>query len=133
MEVSRMDKHITVVAILHIGLGILGVFLALGIWIGLLGAGILSADPDAMRILSFIGTLVGFFLLLISIPEIIGGIGLLKKRPWSRILLLVVSVLELIHIPLGTALGIYTIWVLIQYETKSILEAEPSAGSETTS
>jgi hypothetical protein len=119
-----MEKHITVTAALHIGYGILSLLLGLVLWIGLIGAGLMSADPDAIRVLSFIGTLVGLFLLIVSVPEIIGGIGLLKRRPWARILLMVMSVLELIRIPLGTALGVYTIWVLVQDETKQILETQ---------
>lgn len=119
-----MDKHITVVAALHIGYGILSLLIGLAVWIGMVGMGILSADPEAIRILSFVGTLVGLFLLMVSVPEVIGGIGLLKRRPWARILLMVMAVLELIRIPLGTALGVYTIWVLVQDETKQMLETE---------
>ena len=117
-----MDKHLTVVAALHIGYGIMSLLLGLAIWIGLMGAGILSADPHAIRVLSFVGTVVGLFLLIVSVPEIVGGIGLLRRRPWARIVLLVLAVLELIRIPLGTALGVYTIWALVQDETKQILE-----------
>ena len=68
-----------------------------------------------------------FLLTPISVAGIIGGIGLLKRRSWARILLLIVSVLQLLDIPLGTALGIYTIWVLIQDETKNLLEPGPAA------
>jgi hypothetical protein len=127
-----MDKHLTVVAALHIGYGIMSALLGLILWIGLVGAGILSTDPDAMRIFSFMGTLAGLFLLLVSVPEIVGGIGLLKRRSWARILLLILAVLELMRIPLGTALGVYTIWVLVQDESKQILE-RGGAPSQTTS
>jgi hypothetical protein len=117
-----MDKHITVVGALHVGYGILSLLLGLALWICLVGAGLISADPHIMRVLSFIGTLVGLFLVIISVPEIVGGIGLLKRRPWARILLLVLAAVELIRMPLGTALGVYTIWALVQDETKQILE-----------
>jgi hypothetical protein len=119
-----MDKHITVLAALHIGYGIMSLLLGLALWIGMIGAGILSADPHAIRVLSFIGTMVGLFLLIVSIPEIVAGIGLLRRRSWARLVLLVLAVLELIRVPLGTALGVYTIWVLVQEETKQILESE---------
>jgi hypothetical protein len=109
----------------------MSLLLGLALWIGMIGAGILSADPHAIRVLSFIGTLVGLFLLIVSIPEIIGGIGLLRRRSWARIVLLVLAVLELIRVPLGTALGVYTIWVLVQEETKQILESEGGATQRT--
>jgi hypothetical protein len=127
-EAGKVDKHITVVAALHIGYGILSLLIGLAVWIGMVGIGFLSADPEAISVLSFIGTLIGLFLIMVSVPEIVGGIWLLKHRPWARILLMIMAVLELIRIPLGTALGVYTIWVLVQDDTKRILE---TAGDST--
>lgn len=121
-----MQKHITLAAVLNLGFGILGILIALIVFVVVVGAGILSRDPHAIRITSIIGTMIAFFLTVLSVPEIIGGIALLKRRPWARILLLVVSVLELLNIPFGTALGIYTIWVLLQEETKKLLESSPA-------
>jgi hypothetical protein len=34
------------------------------------------------------------------------------RKPWGRILAIVIAILALIHIPFGTAMGIYTLWVL---------------------
>jgi hypothetical protein len=119
-----VEKHITLAAALNLGFGILGVLMAMLVFVVMVGSGLLSGDPEAIRILSVVGTLMAFFLTVTSVPQIIGGIALLKRRSWSRILLLVVSVLELLNLPLGTALGIYTIWVLIHDDTKRILEAE---------
>ncbi len=45
-----------------------------------------------------------------------------KHRPWARILLMIMVVLELIRKPLGTALGVYTVWVLVHDETKQMLQ-----------
>jgi hypothetical protein len=122
-----MQKHITLVAVLNLGFGILGVLAAIVLWAIVVGAGFLSGEPQAIRITSLVGTAIAFFLVITSVPGIIGGVALLKRRPWSRILLLIISVLELLNIPLGTALGIYTIWALIQDETKQILESGSSA------
>jgi hypothetical protein len=41
------------------------------------------------------------------------GIGLLQRASWGRITALVAGFLSLLNIPLGTALGIYTIWALL--------------------
>ena len=119
-----MEKHITLAAVLNLGFGILGVLTAMLVFVIMVGSGLLSGDPEAIRILSVVGTLMAFFLTVTSVPQIVGGIALLKRRSWSRILLLIVSVLELLNVPLGTALGIYTIWVLIHDDTKRILETE---------
>lgn len=40
------------------------------------------------------------------------GYGLLTRRSWGRVLAIVFAVLSLIRVPFGTALGIYTLWVL---------------------
>jgi hypothetical protein len=40
------------------------------------------------------------------------GFSLLHRKPWGRNLALVVGILILIRVPVGTALGLYTLWVL---------------------
>jgi hypothetical protein len=122
-----MEKHITLAAALNLAFGILGVLVAFALFVLIAGAGIISRDPHAIRVTWIVGTALAFFFVLTSIPAIIGGIGLLKRKSWARILLLIVSALQLLDIPLGTALGIYTIWVLIQDETRKLLEAKPQA------
>jgi len=111
-----MKQHITVVAALNIGLGALGVVLGMIAFVFLAGIGLLSGDRDAMPILTFIAVIAAGFLLIISVPDIIGGIGLLRRKSWARILVLILSVLKLINFPLGTAVGVYSIWVLMQDE-----------------
>ena len=114
-------QHITVVAALNIALGALGVVLAIIAFVFLAGIGLLSQDPEAMPILTFIGVVSAGFLLLISVPDIIGGIGLVKRQSWARILVLILSVIGLINIPLGTIVGGYSIWVLMQDEAAEFL------------
>jgi hypothetical protein len=43
---------------------------------------------------------------------ILTGYALLTRQPWGRVLAIVVGILALVKIPFGTALGIYTLWVL---------------------
>jgi len=117
-----MEKHVTLVAALQIGFGVLGVLAALILFVAVVGGGILSSDPDAMTITSIVGSAVGGFLFLVSIPGIIGGIGLLKYQPWSRILVLIISCLELLNIPFGTAMAVYSGWVLLNDKTAELFE-----------
>ena len=56
----------------------------------------ISKDPTAMRITGIVGPAVGFFFFLTSVPEVIGVIGLLKRRGWARILVMIIAVLGLI-------------------------------------
>jgi hypothetical protein len=47
-----------------------------------------------------------------AVLAVIAGVALLNRRPWGRIFALITAVLALIKFPAGTALGIYTLWVL---------------------
>ncbi len=113
----KMDQHITLAAALNIGSGALGVVIGLIILIAITGGGLLSQDAEAIAITSIVGPIIGGVIILLSLPEIIGGIGLLERRGWGRILVIIISCLNLIEIPFGTAIGIYSLWVLLHDET----------------
>lgn len=49
--------------------------------------------------------------LFIALPSLIAGWGLLNNRSWAMVLALIVGCLQLFAFPIGTAIGIYTIWV----------------------
>ncbi len=66
---------------------------------------------DYLKLIGFLGSIL---LLLVSIPGIIGGIGLLNQRHWARNLILVVGIFYLFFIPLGTFLSMYTMLVLMR-------------------
>ncbi len=56
---------------------------------------------------------MALFSLIISVGcALLTGYALLTRQPWGRVLAIVFGILALIHLPLGTALGIYTLWVL---------------------
>lgn len=125
-----MEKHITFVAILNIAFGFLGIFIAAFLLIALVGAGIISGDTQALTITSLVGIGIAFFFLIKSIPEIIGGFGLLKHKPWARYLILIIAVIDLIQIPIGTIIGIYELWVLLNEKTIELFSKERSSSSE---
>src|SRR5687767_5662389 len=109
----EMEKHITVVAVLWLALGGLGLLVALIAFVAIVGGGALSGDMEAIAITGTVGTAIAALLVVLSVPAVIAGIGLLKKAEWARVLTLVLSFLALMGIPFGTALGIYSIWVLL--------------------
>ena len=117
-----MERHVTLVAAINIAFGFLGIFFGLVILIVLVGAGILSHDPEALKITTIIGVSLACFLILTSIPEIIGGFGLLKRKTWARVLVLVIAVIDLMFIPIGTLIGIYALWVLLQEDTAKLFK-----------
>lgn len=115
-----MEKHINLLGGLYIAFSIMGIFAGAVVFAVFVGSGLISGDTDAIAITSTVGTIIAVFLFIFALPELIGGIGLLKKKSWSRILVLVLGFLNLIKIPVGTALGIYTIWVLMKDETEKL-------------
>jgi hypothetical protein len=121
-----VEKHVTFVGALRIGLGVLGILAAMIVFAAVVGGGLISGDREAIRITAIVGPVVAFFLVLLSVPGIIGGIGLLKWKSWARFLVLILAVLDLFNIPIGTALGIYTIWVLMRDETVQLFARESS-------
>ena len=121
-----MLTHVKVLAVLYIVLGALGVLSALllmmvfGVAAGSVGV---SGDPDAavaLPIIGFVGTGLFIFLLAISLPGVIVGFGLLKLKPWARIGGIVLCAINLINIPIGTVLGAYGLWVLLNAETERL-------------
>jgi len=64
---------------------------------------------------AFLGPLlsmIGLGILGLAIAGLIAGLGLMTFKPWARVLAIILGCINLIHIPFGTALGIYTLWVL---------------------
>jgi len=67
----------------------------------------------------FLGGLfsVAVFLGLFGVLHLVLAWGLFERQPWARVLGLVIGFLALLRFPLGTALGIYTLWVLLPEES----------------
>ena len=111
-----MEKHINIVAALQIGLSILGLIIGGVLFTLFVLLGNFIDEPDAQMVFGIIAKVVMVVLILLSIPGIIAGIGLMKRKEWARILTLILSVLSLVNFPIGTALGVYSIWALVQPE-----------------
>jgi hypothetical protein len=122
-----MTTHVKVLGVLYIVLSGLGVCaalfmgLALGAASGIVGQ---AASPEdaavALPIIGVAGSALVIFILALSLPGLITGIGLLKFQSWARILGIVLSAINLINIPFGTALGIYGLWVLLSKDTEPL-------------
>jgi len=129
-----MDKQVRILAIIRIAMGAMGALAAIvcllvfGSIAGVVGAVAVPQDPDAMVavwILSLIGGLIFLLVVLLSIPSIIAGYGLLHYRPWAHILTIVISALDLFNVPIGTAIGVYGFWVLLSPETEALFAQRP--------
>ena len=124
-----MASHVRVLAILQIVYSSLGVLLSIVVFMLFGGIAALvgvSAPLDdsvvAVPVLAVIGGVAASMIMLLSLPRLIAGIGLLQHRNWARILTLVVSAIGLLDFPFGTALGVYGFWVLLQRDTVPLFE-----------
>ena len=113
---QSMEQHITLLGWLHIATNALLILIAGFMFVVMVGAGLMSGDAEAVRVMPIIGTAVGGFMTALALPGILTGIGLLKRKPWARIAAAVLGIINLMNFPLGTAVGVYTLWILLQNE-----------------
>ncbi|HEY6292915.1 MAG TPA: zinc ribbon domain-containing protein [Terriglobia bacterium] len=109
---SRISCHLRTLGILWIVVSMFRLLPALGmLFFGRMGFPFM---PPHLRFFMapFLGGL-GTFLSLTAAAGLAAGWGLLERRPWGRMLAIVLGCLSLISFPFGTALGIYTLWVLV--------------------
>jgi hypothetical protein len=121
-----MERHISIVAALHIGLSIMGIFFGMVLLVLVFATDIFIREPYAMSLLSILIPVIVFFIFLLCILTIIGGIGLFVHKNWARILIMILSAIDLFNIPVGTAVGIYSFWVLVQEDTAKIFASSNS-------
>ena len=124
-----MRQHVPILGwcfiVYHAIIALVGI--GIGIIVG--AAGVISGERQAMFITGTVGVAIAAFLIILSLPGIICGIGLLKFRPWSRILAIILGVLHLLSFPFGTALGVYTLVVLTNAEAPMLFGQQPSTVS----
>lgn len=136
----EMQKHVNILAILHIIYSSLGLLIGIIVFVVLAGIGMAidqipqsnDVEVNVSSILGALGFLIAVILIVFSLPGIIGGIGLLKYKEWARILVLIVGFFDLLHVPFGTALGIYTIWVLFNSDAIRLFQNPQSSTPQVT-
>ncbi len=76
-------------------------------------------------------SVIAIFVLAKAACGFLAGWGLLHREPWARVVTLVLGFISLFHIPIGTAVGVYTLWVLLpaqsQQEYDALVAARPAA------
>jgi hypothetical protein len=111
-----MDRHVQLIGILWIVFGLVGLLFSFFIF---------DMGDIAPGLLRLIAWAVSLFFMALALPQIIAGLGLLKRREWARILTLIVSFFHLISFPLGTALGVYSFVILLKPESVKLFNPTP--------
>lgn len=110
---GRIAGHIRLLGILWLAISVFrlipGFFLLTFFQRGMWGVW----RPDMPLFVFGLMRIVGLAMLAGSAIGIIAGWGLLERQPWARMLTIVLGFLNLLDMPLGTALGVYTLWVLL--------------------
>jgi len=133
---GRVQKHVHLLAILWFafsalnGLG--------GLILVILGTTLFphlremkDVPPDVpVGFLSALFTSLGILILAKAALGFVAGRGLLHADAWARVITLVLAFISLIHVPFGTALGVYTLWVLLPEESRREYDALMAARGE---
>ena len=115
---GRIAGHTRLLGILWIALSafrlVPGVFL-----LSFFGRGWSFLPPEVPFFVHGVLQTVGALFLASAIVGIIAGWGLLERQSWARMLTIVLGFLNLIDLPFGTALGAYTLWVLLPAQSEA--------------
>jgi uncharacterized BrkB/YihY/UPF0761 family membrane protein len=74
--------------------------------------------PPPFLVLIFI--FVGIVTVAMTIPSIVAGYALLKRRPWAKVAGIVGGVVAATSFPIGTGLAVYTFWFLFSDVGKQV-------------
>lgn len=121
-----MESHKRILGILYIISGALQMIFIFGLSMfvsTVLAFAMREVDPEQEVIIELITSIFQFLpaviIIFFSIPAIIAGIGLLYKQSWALVLALILGCFKLFSFPIGTALGVYTIWVYVEQNKQS--------------
>jgi hypothetical protein len=128
-----MASHVRALAVLQIVYSSFGLLAGITVFLIFGGAALIAGitvpiDDKlvAVPVLAIVGGAISSVVILLSLPRFIAGIGLLRPGNWAKILTFVVSVLGLLDLPFGTALGIYGLWVLTHRDTPAVFGEMPA-------
>ena len=107
-----MRKHVKMLGWLQVILGILDLLIGLALFGALSGIGFLSGDIGAFGFMSVMGGVAGTVMLIMALPNLICGIGLLRNwGGWVIVLAVILGLFNLMKFPWGTAIALYTFWI----------------------
>lgn len=118
---NRLQQHLRTLGILWIIVGAIFLLPAFAAMTFGTAASMFIPFHNAVAhtVAPFVVFLFGGTLLILGIGGICVGRALMLHRPWARVVAIVLGVLALFKFPLGTALGIYTLWVLLSSDAET--------------
>ncbi len=117
---NRLAGHLRLLGILWVGLSALRLVPGLVLWI-MVENGVFWRNGAPPFLSPLLGSIAAG-LLIFALVGLVTGWGLLTKQPWARMAAIFLGSVNLIAVPFGTMLGIYTLWVLLPAESEQHYE-----------
>jgi hypothetical protein len=114
---SRLGGHMRLLAILWFAVSAFRMIPGIAILV-IFGSDTGLLPPEVPAFVIPIVQTVGYLFFGAAAIGLIAGWGLLARQPWARTLAIVLGAFSLIDVPFGTALGIYTLWVLLPAQSE---------------
>jgi hypothetical protein len=123
MQMPRVQRNLQMLGVLWCAFGayrviggLIGMFFLRAVSIGGFGDGWPfgghMGGPFGQPWMASLLPFIAAYTVITATLALLVGYSLLTRRPWGRVLAIVVGILTLLKPLLGTALGIYTLWVL---------------------
>jgi hypothetical protein len=117
-QAGRVEQHIHLLGILWLAMS---AFNVIGGLVLLVVGNTVVAHMNEMGVppqvprgfLTALLTIIGIVVLAKAALGFLAGWGLMQRESWGRTLALVLAFISLFNIPFGTAIGVYTLWVLL--------------------
>ena len=114
MRENTYRTHQKILGAIMIAYSIMNIFAAITVLAAFTFIYDIVHEPDLIPFVAFMGKFISISLLAVAVPAVIGGIGMLKEKEWAQNIVLIVGIIYLIFIPIGTVIGIYSIWFTSQ-------------------
>jgi hypothetical protein len=118
MDTQRLDDHKKILGVLYVVTGLFSIMIMLilqGIFTTVYAFVFDEMDSEGQAIFQLVMSLMRYVqilaIALYAVPSVLAGLGLLMRQSWAMILALIVAALKLFSFPVGTAIGIYAIWI----------------------
>src|SRR5438445_11828913 len=106
-----MDRHVRILGVLNMVFGLLGAVIAIFILVRQGGTeGLYTSFND--DIVGMVAVILTIYQLVIAVPCFLAGLFVRKLLEPARVMLTVISAVNILDVPVGTVLGAYELWVL---------------------
>ena len=127
---NRVREHVRLLGIFWLALSALDGLMGVASYIVANTVFSLGTHPNRPTFLHPLLSFIGIVVIVKAFAGFATGWGLLQREPWARTVAVVLAIPSLFfNVPFGTALGIYTLWVLLPAESDAEYEKEARSAS----